>query len=170
MTIKDVVKNLLDDGYSGNKIQEILPQYGFKKRRQDLQALIRDIRGIKKKLSKPWEGLPQPIIKPRSKTEKWKRAVSTSIKLKNVFYNFYATFYIAWTDEIGFFHTGFFTKFLGLMNLNKFKTNKDKLISQAEFELIEDLSQSPNYEDKRALEIDEIKLIEIFRHKDGILK
>lgn len=171
MTLKSIVKKLLKKGFSGNEIQKILPSYGFKKRRQDLQALIRDIRGIKKKLStKPWEGIPQPIIKPRSKTEKWKRAVSTSIKYPNVFYNYYATFYAAWEDESGFFHSQFFTKFLGLMTYKTFKKNKDKLIEKAIEEIQEDLTSNPDYETKEFEDLQEITLIEIFRHKQGILK
>lgn len=171
MTLENTIKRLLKEGYSGNEIQKLLPAYGFKKRRQVLQGLIRDISGIKKKLStKPWNDLPQPTIKPKSKLEGWKRAVSTSSKYTNIYYNYYATFYVSWTDEIGFFHDGYFTKFLGLMNFQKFKRDRAKLISKAERELLEDLSQSPNYEDKLALEIHEVRLIEIFRHKHGTLK
>lgn len=171
MTLNTLIKSLLKEGYSGNEIQKLIPSYGFKKRRQDLQGLIREIKGIKKKISsKPFDGLPQAIIKPRSKTEKWKRAVSTSSRYTNIYYNYYATFFVSWTDEIGFFHSGFFTKFLGLMNFIKFRKNKDKLIAQVQMELIEDLSQNPDYEDKQALEIHDIQLTEIFRHKEGTLK
>lgn len=171
MTRKSVIKTLLKQGFSGNEIQKLLPSYGFPTRRQVLQGLIREIRNVKKKLSsKPWEGFPQPIAKPRSKTEKWKRAVSTSSRYTNIFYNYYVTFFASWTDEIGIYHQGYFTKFLGLMSFNQFKKNKKYLIHKAETELIDSLAQSPDYEDEKLLELHDIVLIEIFRHKQGILK
>lgn len=171
MTLNTLITNLLNEGYSGNQIQKLIPSYGFKKRRQDLQALIRELRGVKKKLtSNLWEGLPQTQTKPRSKLEKWKRAVSTASRYENIFHNFYVTFFVSWTDEIGFFHEQFFTKFLGLMTFKRFRQNRDKLIEKVKWEIIEDLTQGENYEDKQALEIHTIDLIEIFRHKDGVLR
>lgn len=171
MTLRSLIKKLLKQGFSGNEIQKILPSYGLSKRRQDLQKLIREIRGIKKKLSsKPWEGLPQPVIKPRSKLEHWKRAVSTSSKYINIFYNYYATFYASWIDERSMFQDHFFTKFLSLMSYNMFKKNKNKLIEKAISEIQEDMVINPDYETKDFEDIQEITLIEIFRHKAGILK